>query len=55
MQKLVLNKSEELEISPEIIASKKEMKSLLSGNINSKFTQGWRRSYIKIGRFYNGN
>jgi len=45
-QKLVLKKSEELKISPEIIASKKEMKSLLNGNIDSKFTQGWRKEIL---------
>ena len=44
--KAVKKKSAELDIIPEVIASKKELTSLISKNYNSRLMTGWRKEII---------
>ena len=46
MSKTIKEASEKLEIYPEILASKKELKALVCGNINSRVINGWRKNII---------
>ncbi|MFQ3334099.1 MAG: ribonuclease D [Woeseiaceae bacterium] len=46
MSKIIKEESDKLNIYPEILASKKELKILVCGNLNSRVSNGWRKNII---------
>ena len=46
MSNIIKEESQKLNIYPEILASKKELKSLVRGNLNSRVSDGWRKNIV---------
>ena len=46
MTKIIKQESQKLDIYPEILASKKELRSLVRGNLNSRVNNGWRKNIV---------